>query len=502
MTQVGRSRSGGSAASVGVERELHLGDELSARRLISRRQLLVLVGTAAVLALFVGLRVLTGTGLTLAWLGRGTVLAVTLIYLAVLAFKTLVISAAGEGGGWRAAQEAAAALPEADLRRYSILVPLYREAKVLPALVERLSELDYPADLLQIIMLVEEDDDGTRTALADLELGAQFETLVVPPSEPRTKPKACNVGLARASGEFCVVYDAEDRPDPDQLKRSVAAFANAPRWMVCVQCELQYWNPWTNWLTRNFAAEYATNFSLVLRGLDRFRLPIPLGGTSNHFRTDALCQLGGWDPYNVAEDADLGMRIARRGWAVRRIASVTEEEANSNVGNWLRQRSRWMKGHIQTWLVHMRSPWRLWRELGTRDFLAFHLILGCAVFTVLVNPFFWALFLVYLVHGPGTIEVLFPSYVLYPAVVAMVAGNVLMIHWLMSGCMERGLLPALKVMLLAPCYWALMSLAAYKGLFQLLRPSRRHFWELTEHGLVGSDGTVEPSVRAIVRLET
>jgi len=312
---------------------------------------------------------------------------------------------------------------------------------------------------------------------------------VVPPNGPQTKPRACNVGLALATGDLCVIYDAEDRPDPDQLRRAVAAFADAPRWVVCVQSELQYWNPWTNWLTRNFAAEYAANFSLVLRGLDRFGLPTPLGGTSNHFRTDALRQLGGWDPHNVAEDADIGIRIARRGWRVRRMASVTEEEANSNLRSWLRQRSRWLKGYMQTWLVHMRSPWRLWRDLGTRNFIAFQLVLGCAIFTTLVNPVFWALFVVYLVNGPSHIAVLFPAYIFYPAVAAMLAGNVLMIYCLMSGCMERGLLPAVKVMVLVPAYWALMSVAAYKGLIQLIRPSRRHFWELTEHGLVGVDGT-------------
>ncbi len=159
--------------------------------------------------------------------------------------------------------------------------------------------------------------------------------------------------------------------------------------VVCVQAELQYWNPWTNWLTQCFAAEYATNFSLSLRGLDRHRLAIPLGGTSNHFRTDALRALGGWDSYNVTEDADLGIRIARRGWDVRMMVSVTEEEANSHLGNWVRQRSRWIKGYIQTWLVHTRHPVKLWRELGTRRWIAFHLTLGFSTFTTLVNPFFW-----------------------------------------------------------------------------------------------------------------
>ncbi|MBV9381272.1 MAG: glycosyltransferase, partial [Streptosporangiaceae bacterium] len=243
-----------------------------------------------------------------------------------------------------------------------------------------------------------------------------------------------------------------------------------------------------NWLTRCFAAEYALNFSLVLRGLDRFRLPIPLGGTSNHFRTEALREIGAWDPFNVTEDADLGMRIARRGWGVRMMVSVTEEEANSRVGNWVRQRSRWIKGYFQTYLVHMRSPLRLWRELGARQFFAFQLTLGFSGLTGLLNPIFWALTCLYLVTGPAHISALFPSAVLYLGVFSMLTGNLLMVYSMMAGCMDRGLYPAVRSMALIPVYWALMSVASYKALLQLLRPSRRHYWELTEHGLVSENG--------------
>jgi cellulose synthase/poly-beta-1,6-N-acetylglucosamine synthase-like glycosyltransferase len=293
-----------------------------------------------------------------------------------------------------------------------------------------------------------------------------------------------------ARGEFCAVYDAEDRPDRDQLRKAVEVLRRAPDWVVCVQAELQYWNPSTNWLTRCFAAEYAVNFSLVLRGLDRFRLPIPLGGTSNHFRTDALRQLGGWDPFNVTEDADLGIRIARRGWGVRMLASVTEEEANSQLHNWLRQRSRWIKGYYQTWLVHMRSPVRLWRDLGARQFVSFQLTMGFFSFTTLINPAFWLLTVLYLATGPQHIEVLFPPLALYVGLACMTVGNLLMVYYLMVGCMERGLDRAVRAMLFVPLYWALMSAAAFKAVAQLLRPSRRHYWELTHHGLVQ-----DPSVR-------
>ncbi|MDF5753626.1 glycosyltransferase [Spongiactinospora sp. TRM90649] len=461
--------------------------DMTARRLLSRGQVVTGSVVAGGLGALLILRWAFGLGPSALWWGRAVIATVTAIYVAVLVFRTAVLV-----GGWRSKViEFGAAtvrgLADDTLPVYTVLVPLYREAKVLPRLLERLRLLDYPRDRLQILLLVEEDDAETRTAMPELE--PPFEVVLIPPSHPRTKPKACNVGLARARGEFVVIYDAEDRPDRDQLRKAILAFRGLPDRVVCVQAELQYWNPWTNWLTRCFAAEYAANFSLMLRGLDRHRLAIPLGGTSNHFHTGALRALGGWDPYNVTEDADLGIRIARRGWDVRMMLSVTEEEANSRLGNWIRQRSRWIKGYIQTWLVHTRHPVLLWRQLGTRRTVAFHLTMGFSTLTTLVNPFFWALTLIYVCSGTRYVAALFPAVPLYFGTATLVAGNLLMIYCMMAGCLERGLFRAVRAMLTIPLYWALMSVAAYKAVFQLLRPSRRHFWELTDHGLVEDDAT-------------
>jgi len=463
---------------------LPLPDSLSARRLLSRGQAVTMAACLTAVAGLLILRLATGIGPSpLAW-AKWAVAAVTAMYIVVVGFRLLLVLAAPGAKVIDFTHDDVQAIDDADLPVYTVLVPLYREDKVLRALIDKLSRLNYPPTRLQILLLIEEDDDLTRRALRKMPLAEQFEVVVIPPREPRTKPKACNEGLRHARGEFCVIFDAEDRPEPDQLRKAVAAFRGMPQWVVCVQAELQYWNPWTNWLTRFFAAEYSLNFSLVLRGLDRFSLPIPLGGTSNHFRTDALRQLGGWDPFNVAEDADLGMRIARRGWAVRMMASVTEEEANSKVGNWIRQRSRWIKGYFQTWLVHMRSPWQLWRELGARQFIGLQLTIGFATLSGLVNPVFWSLTCLYLVAGPGPIAPFFPPLVLLTGLLTMLIGNLLMIEAMMAGCMARGLHRALRSMLLVPLYWGLMSLPAYKALLQLLRPSRRHYWELTAHGLV------------------
>jgi len=465
---------------------------LSARDFLStgqRRALQVVTGLLVVATLC---RPVTGIGPGPVDVATALIAAATLVYLAVLVFRLVVVLAADTAEVIAFTTDEIDAVAEGDLPDYTVLVPVYREGKVLPELVERLSRLRYPAHRLQILLLVEQDDDDTRGALTGLVLPSSFEIVLVPPSEPRTKPKACNHGLAVARGEFCVIYDAEDRPDPDQLLKAVAGFRRVPRWVVCIQAELQYWNPGTNWLTRCFTAEYAVNFSLWLRGLDRFRLPIPLGGTSNHFRADALCDLGGWDPHNVTEDADLGIRIVRRGWGVRMMDSVTEEEANSRLGNWIRQRSRWIKGFYQTWLVHMRSPRRLLRDLGPRDFLAFQMIVGFSTLTALLNPVFWGLTLYYLVDGPERIMVLFPPLVLGLGVALMLVGNLLMVFTFMVGCLQRGLFRGVRTMLTVPLYWALMSAAAYKAFIQLLRPSRRHFWELTDHGLVTDETSSAP----------
>jgi glycosyltransferase XagB len=475
-----------SAPVVGIA---PLSDDLSARRLLSRGQATTVSAVLVLAAGVVAARVVKGVGPSAMDWAQWAVAAVTVMYIAVVGFRLLLVLAAPAARVIDFSPNELWAMRETRLPVYTILVPLYREDRVVPTLIDKLRRLHYPPSRLQILLLIEEDDDQTRAALAAMSLDEQFEVLIVPPRGPRTKPKACNEGLRRARGEFCVIFDAEDRPEPDQLRKAVAAFRGLPPWVVCVQAELQYWNPWTNWLTRFFAAEYALNFSLVLRGLDRFSLPIPLGGTSNHFRTEALRQLGGWDPYNVAEDADLGMRIARRGWAVRVMASVTEEEANSKIGNWVRQRSRWTKGYFQTWLVHMRSPWRLWRDLGTRQFIGLQLTVGFATVTGLVNPVFWALTCLYLVAGPGPIAPFFPPAVLIAGLVTMLIGNLMMIQAMMAGCMARGLYRGLRTMTLVPLYWGLMSLAAYKALFQLLRPSRRHYWELTVHGLVPDPAT-------------
>jgi cellulose synthase/poly-beta-1,6-N-acetylglucosamine synthase-like glycosyltransferase len=257
-----------------------------------------------------------------------------------------------------------------------VLVPVFKEANIVPQLVGNLGKIDYPADKLEVLVLIEEEDHLTRDAYLGSNPPPNFHILTIPKGTPQTKPRACNVGLYFASGEYLVIFDAEDAPDPDQLKKCVVAFRRGGAKTVCVQAALNYFNADENALTRMFTLEYNYWFDYMLAGLDAADLPIPLGGTSNHFRTEALIELGGWDPYNVTEDADLGIRASAMGFRVGVVNSTTMEEANTSIPNFIRQRSRWIKGYMQTSLVHARRPLALIREVGLRRFASFALLIA------------------------------------------------------------------------------------------------------------------------------
>jgi len=371
--------------------------------------------------------------------------------------------------------------PGAPLPTYTALVPLYHESSVLLALLRALNDIDYPADRLQGLLLVEPDDDETLSALGECDLAAPFEVIVVSDTAPRTKPKACNEGLAKATGEYVVVYDAEDRPEPDQLRKAVAAFASAPDDVGCFQARLNVYNARQNFLTRMFRLEYTLWFDVLLPALSRLNTVVPLGGTSNHFRTETLRELGGWDPYNVAEDCDLGVRIRRAGLRVGLLDSTTYEEAPCRLGIWVRQRSRWIKGYMQTFLVHTRRPVRLLRDLGPRRLWDFLMLVGVGPFLTLVNPAFWAMFWWYVVTKSPLVDGLFPGVIGVVGALNLVVGNTAFIYLHMFAAVPRKDYDLVKYGLLAPVTWGLMSVAAWMALFELF--FRPHYWHKTEHGL-------------------
>ncbi len=362
------------------------------------------------------------------------------------------------------------------LPTYTILVPLYREAAVLPQLTRSLQALDYPPHLLDIKLVMEADDGETIAAARAL--GVPFEIVEVPAGGPRTKPKAANYALAFARGEYLVVYDAEDRPEPDQLRKAVATFRASPRRTACLQARLNFFNAHQNWLTRMFALDYALWFEALLPGLDRIGVPIPLGGTSNHFRTAVLRAIGGWDAFNVTEDADIGIRLSQLGYRVSMLDSTTFEEAPVTVGAWLKQRSRWLKGYMQTWLVHMRDPAALMRRTGLSGFLAFQLFIGGGVVFALANPPLWIAFLAALLlhrtqgaSGPGAI---IPG-------AGLLACNVLLTWLAVLAPKRRGWDELAPYGLTVIAYWGLVSAAGYRGIWQLI--TRPFFWEKTVHGV-------------------
>ncbi len=389
----------------------------------------------------------------------------------------------------RAVQSATATAEEHDLPTYTILVPLYREANVVGNLVAALRALDYPPARLQILLLVEADDRGTHDALRRQELASPFEILVVSDGPPKTKPKACNEGLSRAVGELLVIYDAEDRPEPDQLRKAVSAFRASPdRRIACHQATLVMDNATENLLTRLFQLEYAFWYRLMLPALTRWEAPVPLGGSSNHFRTDALTQLGGWDAYNVTEDCDLGIRLARAGYRVAMLDSTTYEEAPTRVGPWLRQRSRWQKGYLQTYLVHTRSPIRFVRETGFGQFLCFSILIGATPVLSLLNPVFWAMFLWHALSGSDSVESLFPGVVGVVGLFNLIAGNLVFIYALALAAIMSTQRNLIASAILAPIGWGLISVAAWIALWELVR--RPHYWQKTTHGVGKRNETV------------
>ena len=375
-------------------------------------------------------------------------------------------------------------LQDADWPTYTILCPLYREARVVPQFVQAMSALSYPTEKLQILLLTEEDDAETRAAIHALSLPPHFKIVTVPEGSPRTKPRACNYGLMQATGQYVVIYDAEDIPEPLQLKKAVLTFANHGPELACVQAKLNFYNPYQNLLTRLFTAEYSLWFDLILPGLQRLRFSIPLGGTSNHFQIQTLRALGGWDAFNVTEDCDLGLRLARYNLQTFMLNSVTYEEANSRLKNWVRQRSRWIKGYMQTYLVNMRRPLRYLSSGSLGEFLSLQLVVGGKTLVLFLNPLLLLLFGIYIFFRPAVGDIyhtLFPKPLLYMGTISLIFGNFFYFYIYLIACVRRKQYRLIKWMVFIPFYWLMMSVAAALALFQLI--VKPHYWEKTVHGL-------------------
>ena len=407
----------------------------------------------------------------------------TLAYLIMFAYRLWLFRISLERADVVAVDDAEArAIPARSLPVYTVLVPAYREPEVIGLLIAAIAALEYPRNRLDVKLLLEEDDRETYEAVLAARPGPEFDIIRVPPSEPRTKPKACNFGLARARGEFVTIFDAEDRPEPLQLRRAVVAFSRLPAEVACLQAKLSYYNADQNLITRWFTAEYAMWFSQLLPALVRQNAPLPLSGTSNHFRRLTLVGAGGWDAFNVTEDADLGIRLRRLGYRTEVLESTTLEEANSDFINWAKQRSRWYKGYLQTWLVHMRRPRRLAHELGWTGVVPFTLFVLGTPLLALLNPVFWTLTALWFLAQPAVVAALFPPWIYYLGMFCLVAGNFAFLYMAMISARMLGRPSLVIAAILSPIYWVMMSIAAIKAAIQLIvAPS---FWEKTAHGLI------------------
>lgn len=365
---------------------------------------------------------------------------------------------------------------------YSILIALYREEAVVEQLVSALNRLDWPVSRLDIKLVCEADDEMTHNAIARLHLGPQYEVVHVPPSLPRTKPKALNYALKGARGELVAVYDAEDRPHPLQLREAYARFHEAPATLACLQAPLVIGNADTSWLTSAFSLEYSALFRRMLPMLAKLNMPLPLGGTSNHFRTAILREVGAWDPFNVTEDADLGMRLYRMGYRCDVIHYPTLEDAPTEIPVWRKQRTRWFKGWLQTWLVMMRTPFLTGRQMGWRAYLVFHLLIGGMLLSSLTHPFFLAYIAficgVLATEGPAGLSSI--QLFLFGIDTMNVIGSYTI--FVMMGL--RGMIAYERKMIgrrwiFTPVYWLMLSAAAWRAIYDLRRDP--FSWNKTPH---------------------
>lgn len=409
-------------------------------------------------------------------------LVTNLFYMCTIAFKLMLFFHGRKTQpGTTVPVHALAEMAENSLPVYTVLIPLYDEAESLQRLFTALEAIDYPKARLDIKLIVEQDDIKTIEAVRRLRPPGHYELIYVPYSLPQTKPKACNYALRFARGKYVTIYDAEDAPDPLQLRKAVYWFQQQPPHIACLQARLNYYNRNDSILTRLFAIEYALWFDFMLPGLRKLGIPIPLGGTSNHITRRALEEAGEWDPFNVTEDADLGIRLALHGYETDMLDSLTLEEAPGALGIWMNQRTRWVRGYMQTWLVHMRRPAVLWRELSPIAFWGFQFFIGAPCLVFLLTPFVWLLGALWIT---GIIQL--PASALSEFCVMLAFANLgggFASHFFFAVCVTQRYQwkRMFSALLLFPGYWLLHSIASFRALKQLwVNPS---FWEKTPHGL-------------------
>jgi cellulose synthase/poly-beta-1,6-N-acetylglucosamine synthase-like glycosyltransferase len=456
-----------------------------------------------------------------------------IFFYVLLAGLRLVIMAVGRA--YRPPRRVTVRAEDPGLPDYAVLLPVHKEANMLRHLVTRINKLEYPRQRLHVLLLIESDDEETLAAAR--EIGLQFDTdpqggdgfgsgfagaaspapsahplshvtvVVIPPGGPKTKPNAMNVAMRKVTDlgcTFLTIFDAEDRPEPDQLLKAIGTFRLAPPELVCLQAELAFWNDDTNWVSALYWIAYKIHFVRFLPGLAKLGLPIPLGGTSNHFKVSALRDAAlpdgsVWDAHNLTEDADLGARLISAGYRIQLLTSVTLEEAPVNSRVVDKQQRRWKGGYLQTGLVHTRHPLRAIRRMGLVRWFCFNLLMLGTPFSFMINPVFYALTLTYFVTRTHVITELFPTVIYYPSLALLVVGNFVLVFELILTCLEeanstRGRYSLLWYMMLAPLMWLWMSYSTYVATWELLTGKRG--WHKTPHGHTLDDAELDSGLFA------
>lgn len=418
------------------------------------------------------------------WIGISPIViisgTISFFYLFLMVFKLYVVYHAVNVDLIDFSKNTIDAIADKELPLYTVLVPLYNEARVIPQIIKALSALSYPKDKLEILITLEEYDFETRMAIERANPPSYFRIVTLPNVKPKTKPKALNVAFQQIKGDYVVIYDAEIIPDRDQLKKAYLAFKYYPEY-AAFQTRLDHYNADHNLLTRLFNAEFSFYYDLFLPGLQKLNFPIPLSGHSVHFRRLALLTSGGWDPYNVAEDCDMGIRLYRMGYRVGILDSVSREEATDTVSAWAMQRTRWMKGFIQTSIVHLRHPFRFKDDVeGYRNFFAFLLIVPGSVFLNISNILYWFLLVGWLTTHSPYIQTIFPGVILTISFASFILGNFIFTYLNLIGSYQRGRMNLVKWSLFSPLYWVLLSIATVRATVQIV--FRPHHWEKTKHG--------------------
>ena len=386
-------------------------------------------------------------------------------------------------------------VPLAEMPTVSLLVPMFKEATIADKLVQRLSRLTYPKSLLDVIIAVEEKDKATQTALYELSLPSWMRVVTVPKGDVTTKPRALNYAMNFARGDIIGILDAEDAPATDQIERVVEGFHLAPPNVACVQGILDFYNPQANWISRCFTIEYATWFRIVLAGAARMGFSIPLGGTTVYLRRTALKHVGGWDAHNVTEDADLGVRLARFGYQTWLLPTVTREEANNRFIPWIKQRSRWLKGYIITYIVHMRRPFRLIKDMGAWKFLGFQFFFLTTILQFTLAPALWCFWLVFLGLTTPFTEA-FPSAWTGGLLALFLLTELIS---LLIGFVAVGRTQHERLMQWVPMtmfYYPMGVFAVYKAWSELV--FKPFYWDKTTHGVSQPD-VIDGDIHATVR---